>query len=233
MSQSSDLFRLQRIDTRRDQAVSKIKEIDQIIQSDQSVQRAQRLHDEAESKLHTAQLSLRQIEDLASAAQIKLEQNQASLYGGIVKNPKELQDLQNEAAALKRHLSTLEDQQLDAMISLEEAERNQQSSLTHFHQVEADIIQKNSGLVHERSVLQKEIETLDSERQASANQIPAAMMTQYERLRQQKRGVAVAQVVDQTCDVCGSGLTPAEWQAARSPQQISYCPACGRILYAG
>jgi uncharacterized protein involved in exopolysaccharide biosynthesis len=46
-------------------------------------------------------------------------------------------------------------------------------------------------------------------------------------------GLALATVADESCEACGSSLTPAEIQAAKAPGRITLCPSCGRILYAG
>ncbi len=233
MSQSLDLYRLQRIDTQYEKISSRFREIDQILQKDEALSQAQKLMAEAENSLQSARNILRLAEGAVQSQSIKIEQNEASLYGGKVKNPKELQDLQNENLALKRYKSVLEDKQLDAMIALEAAEAEHKTASANLKQVQDTSEQKNAKLVAERDSLQRDIERLDSERQVTAAPIPADILSIYNKLRQQKRGLAVAAVIDETCAACGSTLTPAYWQAARSPHQISYCPTCGRILYAG
>ncbi len=92
---------------------------------------------------------------------------------------------------------------------------------------------RSASLRGEKSQLQKDIERLQAERAPIASQIHPEPMQIYDRLRRQKKGLAVAGIVDSCCTGCGSTLTQAEWQAARSPQQITYCPFCGRLLYAG
>jgi uncharacterized protein len=233
MSQSSDLFRLQRIDTRRDQAQARVREIDHILESDAAIRQAKECFDSAEKELTAARHSLRDAEGTVEAQRIKIEQTESSLYGGKVRNPKELQDLQNEAASLKKYLLILEDRQLDAMITLEQAEAEHKRCQSQLESAHSAFSQKQSGLLQERELLQKEIVKLDSERLAASSQIPAANLAEYEKLRQQKRGLAVTAVVDESCDGCGATLAPAEWQAARSPQRLVLCPSCGRILYAG
>jgi uncharacterized protein len=233
MSQSSDLFRLQRIDTRRDQAQTRVREIDQILQSDAAIRQAQACFDAAEKGLTACRRHLHEAENTVESQRIKIEQTEASLYGGKIHNPKELQDLQNESASLKRYLQTLEDRQLDAMIALEQAESEHKRCQSQLETAHSAFSQKQSGLLQEKEILLKEIVKLDSERQAAASQIPASNLADYEKLRPQKRGLAVAAVVDESCDGCGATLAPAEWQAARAPQRLFHCPSCGRILYAG
>jgi predicted nucleic acid-binding Zn-ribbon protein len=55
----------------------------------------------------------------------------------------------------------------------------------------------------------------------------------YEQLRKLKRGVAVATVADNSCAACGSTLSSAQLHAAKSPNQLTRCESCGRILYGG
>ena len=77
---------------------------------------------------------------------VKIEQSEASLYSGNVTNPKELQDLQNEAAALKRYLVTLEDRQLEAMLEVETAEQSKQAALDKLEGVKARLADQNKNL---------------------------------------------------------------------------------------
>ena len=66
----------------------------------------------AQTEWQAAKTSLRVAEAEAEAQKIKIEHTEASLYGGSVHNPKELQDLQRDVASLKKHLTTLEERQL-------------------------------------------------------------------------------------------------------------------------
>lgn len=233
MSLSSDLFRLQKIDTQRDQAYSRVREIEAILRRDEALIQAQDFAASAERNLMTAQMNLKKMEEAARLHSIKIEQNQASLYGGHVRNPKELQDLQNESAALKRHLAILEDDQIEAMIAVEAAEKELEIARSKVKDAEAKAVEKQASLLGERDRLQRDITQIESERLSLARSIPAENINAYERLRQQKRGIAVARATDETCSICGAMLTPKEWQLARSPHQLFYCPSCGRILYAG
>jgi uncharacterized protein len=233
MSQSSDLYRIQRIDTQQDQAQARLREIDQILQSDPLLLAAENTLAEAEKDLQSAQKALINAEEAVRSQNIKIEQSEAALYGGKVHNPKELQDLQNEVKSLKKFLLNREDHQIEAMIALEEIEKKYQAAQINLAEVQKNSSAEKAGLRGEREGLVRNLERLASERQAVATTIPEANITLYLRLRQQKRGVAVVQVQDSTCSACGATLTPAEWQTARSPHQLSLCPSCGRILYAG
>ena len=117
------LFRLQQVDRQMDQNDARMNAIRSTLENDAEVQQAIRQVDEAREKHRAAEGRLRAAEQVRGAQQIKIEQAESSLYGGTVHNPKELQDLQNDVAALKRHLATLEERQLEAMLELDDAEQ--------------------------------------------------------------------------------------------------------------
>jgi predicted nucleic acid-binding Zn-ribbon protein len=233
MSQTLNLYRLQLVDSRCDQALARIAEIDRIMSEDQALIEAQKLYQNAEQALKQARFILTTAEDAVQAQQIKIEQSTSSLYSGRIQNPKELQDLQNELATLKRYLARLEDQQLEAMISLEKFEDEFAQAQKTLQKEQARALNSNSVLAGEQFSLRKELDRLDIERTAVISSVTPDGQKLYDRLRQQKRGLAVSTIHDDSCDACGSTLTPAELQIARSTNQISLCPTCGRILYAG
>jgi predicted nucleic acid-binding Zn-ribbon protein len=80
-------------------------------------------------------------------------------------------------------------------------------------------------------LLQKELDKFFSERAAAAGPIPEDALRLYDQLRQQRRGLAVAAIRDNSCSACGSGLTAAQMQSSRASSQMAFCPSCGRILY--
>lgn len=233
MSAAFGLYRLQQVDTAIDQASARLASIQQTIENDEEARQANARLAEAQAKWHKAEQNLRTCEANTHAQRLKIEQNEASLYSGSVHNPKELQDLQNEVAALKRHLAALEDHQLEAMLTCEEAEQEYAQAKAGHESVLARLAEQNQDLSAEMMTLERTLERLQAERQATAASIPGPLLAQYEDLRQARRGLAVTTVSDNACGACGTMLTPALQQSARSPAQIAFCPTCSRILYAG
>lgn len=233
MSQPFRLYRLQQIDSQLDRATSRLHEIEIALGEDKAVRRAQNHLEKAEEKLQKAKLALKRAEQEVQAQRIKIEQNEATLYGGKVRNPKELQDLQNESAALKRFLAVLEDRQLENMLAVDEAEQEYENASHQLGNVQAQRSVENAELSDEKAVLLKEVTRLQTEREAASSGIPPDDMQTYTSLRLKRNGVAVAKVTDNTCTACGSTLSAALSQAARFPNQLTRCASCGRILYAG
>jgi len=231
MSQTLNLYRLQQIDSQIDRAQARLQAIQKTLEDDAELRTISEQAREAQAHFQSAQQALKQAEVEVQNQRIKIEQNESSLYSGTVHNPKELQDLQNDVAALKRHLNTLEDRQLETMLGCEEAE-------TRLHSIQAKLAVaqgrwdgQNKNLSEEQQTLQSQVARYSTERAAVAEVIPATELSLYDRLRQKRRGVAVAAVSDSSCGACGSSLTAGQIQTVRSASSLAFCPSCGRILY--
>jgi predicted nucleic acid-binding Zn-ribbon protein len=230
---SFQLFRLQQIDLRLDHAQSRIKQIDEILGDDSDLIKAQSFVDSTKQILAEARKQTRNAEMDVRSQNIKIEQTEAALYGGKVRNPKELQDLTNEAAALKRYLNILEDRQLEAMFKEEEAEANYQKASSQLEDLISRRNQEHKKISAEKAALLNDVANLTDEREAAIKSISKEELSLYEQLREQRRGIAVAKVSGKNCSACGSTLSTSLLYAAHSPNKISLCETCGRILYAG
>ena len=233
MSRAFKLYRLQQVDSQLDEVQARLAEIAAILGEDEALKRARVAVSEADEVRATAEKELRRAEEDVQAQQIKIEQNQSALYGGSVTNPKELQDLQAEADALKRHLAVLEDAQLERMVAHEEAGAALTNAQKQQHAIETERAQEHGELGRERDVLLKELDRFGEEREASSSGVPDEDMGQYLKLRKSKGGLAVAKVANKTCGACGATLSDALAQLARSPNDLNMCSSCKRILYSG
>jgi hypothetical protein len=233
MSQPFKLFRLQQLDSQLDRARARLTEIETTLSQDEVLRQAQVEADQAAADLALARKSLRQSEDNVAQQRIKIEQAEAALYGGKVRNPKELQDLQNDTAALKRYRSVLEDRQLEAMMAEEDALATSSAAIARLEKVRSDSAERDALLLSEKSRLLQEISHIEEERQAASASIDTSDLALYEKLRTQRRGIAVSKITNKACSACGSTINAALLDAARSPNQISRCDVCGRILYLG
>jgi predicted nucleic acid-binding Zn-ribbon protein len=233
MSESFKLFRLQQIDSELDNTHSRLGEIEAILADNRQVRLAEydvettlQVRDDAASKLRREEIEVQ-------SQRSKIEQSEATLYSGKVKNPKELQDYQHEVESLTRYLSTLEDRQLEVMLILDETEERYQAAVESHSKLVNEINLQNEHLLKEKELLQQDLIRQESERQAASSNISPDDLELYDALRPKKSGVAVSRVVERTCSACGSTLTAATFSSAQIPSKISRCDTCGRILYVG
>lgn len=233
MNRAFQLSRLQHVDTHLDRAHARLKEIAAILSEDADVRQAEAALQQASQKLEDCKKALRKADEDTKAQRAKIEVTDAELYGGKVRNPKELQDLQRESEALRRYLEVLEERQLEVMLAVDELETARAQAQRQLDELMARRIQAHAALNGEKSALMKEIETLRAERQAALNPISAEDLAHYEALRKRRAGIAVATVRDRSCSACGTQLSTSQFQAALSLQELIHCDTCGRILYAG
>ena len=233
MSNSSILYRLQQIDSQLDQASSRIQEIEILLNDSTLIDEAKAKASQAEKVLNDHKKNLRIVENQVSDQKFKMEQNESTLYGGRIRNPKELQDLQNEAASLKRYLGVLEDRQLEIMLEVEDQELEFTQANNLVLEITGRFEEEHAHLRAEKTRLNQELEKLLMERKAAADSADVDDLKIYDHLRLSRNGVAVTRVVDQSCAACGSTLTPGLAQSARSINQLNRCTSCSRILYAG
>jgi len=231
MSESLNLYRLQKLDTRIDHIKSRLDEIDQKLSDDRRVRRAAKKLQKAEVEATKIRIKLNQIMDKVEAQRIKRKTNQATLFSGKIRNPKELQDLQMEGEAIKRYIAQLEDEQLDAMIENEAAEKVEKQAQTDLKQAKGTAVEENAALLGEQKKLEGELERLLREKEAVLNAVQPEALKLYHQLRKRKRGTAVAAVVEGGCSICGQSLTPADQQSIRASNKLVFCPNCGRILF--
>jgi len=232
MSAALGLYRLQQVDSQIDGIQSRQKWIQETLQNDLKLRAAAQACAAAESKYKDASRILKQTEVEFEKQRIKIEQTEASLYGGRVQNPKELQDLQKDVASLKKHLATLEERELEAMVLAETAEQELQAANSELEHTQANVNEQNRDLSQEHDSLGKELERLEHERKAILSDLAASAVTIYDQIRKQRRGIAVTIINDSACAACGTTLTLSLQQSARSSTQLFTCPTCGRILYA-
>lgn len=227
------LYHLQKLDSRLDSIKDRLKSISSILNSDARIAVAEKVLDEKKKAFSVQQKKLQLIEESIHAKRMKIEQSEASLYGGGIKNPKELQDLQKEIVSIKSTILSLEESELAAMFDVENAEKEVTVAEDALKTVMTTVACSQSQLMAERTELEQTVHKLEQERPAIVSQISSSSLDLYEELRKKKRGIAVAAVEERCCSLCGTELTPAEFQAAKSPSTLFYCASCGRLLYVG
>jgi len=232
MNSAFHLYQLQKVDSQINLLDIRLKEIADLLRNDSEIQAATQALFEVSSSLSAANSVLQSIEQKIRTKRNKLEQSESSLYAGNIKNPKELQDLQKEVASLKSVISEYENEQMEQMILIEQIEKEKSIHEDQLNSANKKLELRQKDLVEESKRIETQRSKLLTEREISLSQVPELLILTYDDLRKKKSGVAVARVEDQTCSICGTSLTPAECQAAKSSTKIFTCSSCGRVLYA-
>ena len=231
MNLGFQLFQLQSIDSELDRAQNRIKEILTAIETDKNVALAKKRVETMEAELRKIKSDFETIDYETDQKKVKKAQSEANLYSGRIQNPKELQDLQAEITSLNKMLGELEERSLEQLEKLEKAEEKTSLLQNELKKVMTAFETDKSRLIAEKGNLENTIKNLSAKRFSQETQIPEDQMKIYVRLRNLKKGLAIAQLQDSSCSACGSSLTAGECQQVRSSSQLFYCPSCGRIIY--
>lgn len=232
MSRASSLYRLQAIDLELDQVASRHAEIELLLSDSAEIAACRAELAEAEAQ-HAEARSLFASDDHAVTIQrVKIEQTDEKLYGGTISNPKELQDLQLESEALRRHMETLEERLLESLVALEDAESLRQQAADALESAQIGARRLHAALEQEQAELDANREKLETERELAVINVAGDDYQLYSELRSSMGSLVVAKVSVESCGVCGVTLSSAHKQEARSQSALSRCTQCNRLLYA-
>jgi predicted nucleic acid-binding Zn-ribbon protein len=227
------LYQLQLVDGEWDEKRQRLEAVEERLGESQDVIRAREAAVETEGNLGMQRKQLRALELEIVALSDKLKANQDRLYGGRVRNPKELTNLQDEAAALRRRRSELEDEQLELMIAIDEQAAELAERKARLHQIETTWRQEQADLQGEKEKLERQLAELEEERGAMRTPLRAADRALYDDLRQQHGGTAVALLRRGICQACGVDVPTSLARAVERGEGTNYCPICSRLLYGG
>jgi predicted nucleic acid-binding Zn-ribbon protein len=163
----------------------------------------------------------------------KLKTNQDRLYSGRVRNPKELSNLQDEANALRRRVSELEDEELELMITVEEEEAELAERQARLRQIEATWRQEQVALQAEKERLELRLAELEEARGRMRGRTGAASLAEYDDLAARYGGVGVALLKRGICQMCGVDVPTGVARAVERGEGMHYCPVCNRLLSGG
>ena len=233
MSRASGLYRLQEIDLENDRLKGRLEEIR--ITLDDSAEITQLRADLAakDSALATVRAASTRAENEVEDQRLKIQNTEQALYGGSVKHPKELEDLEMESESLKRHLDTLEDRYLEVMLEQDEAEGKLTQSSASLEVAESGQASQHVELVTERESIDNRLANLEAEREVALASVSKQDQDAYEGLRTRLRGVAVIVLNGDSCGACGLTLSASSRQLVGSGDELIRCTQCGRILYGG
>jgi predicted nucleic acid-binding Zn-ribbon protein len=233
MSAVKQLYRLQLVDSEWAEKTNRLAEAEAGLGESGDLIRAREAVVEIEGHLAELKSQLRALELEIGGVNDKLKKNQEQLYGGRIRNPKELKGLQEEATALRRRRSELEDAQLEIMIAIEEEEAEMAERQARLRQIEGTWREEQATLLHEKQQLEQELAELEEQRGAMRTRLGAADLTLYDDLRRQSGGVAVVLLKQGICQACGVDVPISAARAVERGEGMHYCPVCNRLLYGG
>jgi predicted nucleic acid-binding Zn-ribbon protein len=225
------LYALQRVDIQLTRKGRRYKTVEANLGESEALIEA-RAKLESATKAHKHWQAVSQDRDLeAQSLDEKVRSEGERLYSGRITNPKELGDIQHEIEYLKRRQANLENQQLEAMIALEEATTNLAVANEEYVVAEATWKSENAELHQEYETLKKELAQLLPQRKQLLRAISEKDRSEYGSLQRLRKGIAVVAVQQGRCSACNVSIPKRDLERAAQKDEIMHCSGCDRILY--
>jgi predicted nucleic acid-binding Zn-ribbon protein len=166
------------------------------------------------------------------SAKVRRTRDQDRVDQGVISNPKDLQRMLHELESLDRRITSLEDQELEVMERLEEAQKAHDSLVAQLTATDERIASLGKARDEKAAGLDEQLSGIAAERAPLADGLPADLMALYDKLRESKGGVGAAALRARQCGGCRLSLDPAELAAIKSAgsDEVIRCEECQRIL---
>jgi predicted nucleic acid-binding Zn-ribbon protein len=224
------LFALQQTDLDLDASRRRVRDIDALLIESDALRSARQSDQEIQQRIAQLRVRMKNLELESATLDAKIQSDDDRLYGGAVKNPKELGDLQKDAASLRRRKSDLDGTQLELMIELEQADQDAADIRSQLKRIEAEWQREQADLIAERDQLVERIETLDIQRKAQRAEALAPDLAIYDQLRTRRHGQVIASIRDGACGVCGVELSEHKVTRVKREDVLIACGNCERLL---
>jgi uncharacterized protein len=138
---------------------------------------------------------------------------------------------QNEIDFCQKEIRGSEDRILELMSESEPLEKNVKAAETALKAEKAEVEKEKQQARERTTVDEKAAAELQKERAAIVKDVTPSVIQRYERARKARRGIGIAEIVENRCGQCNILLRPQFLQEIKRQDQVMSCESCQRILY--
>jgi uncharacterized protein len=171
------------------------------------------------------------IDDEVVTLRAKAEQSNATMYGGTVTNPRQLEALQDEIASLQRRISQLEDQEIELMEQSEPVEAELARITERRATLDETAMDLRARIAEAETSIDDELDHIRTERTSIADGVEPELLAEYQSIRS-RLGIGIARLVGGSCQGCHLSLSAVEVDRIKhlDPDETAHCEECGRLL---
>jgi predicted nucleic acid-binding Zn-ribbon protein len=229
MSRASVLLSLQQIDDRISTLTSEIAVTEASLRGDPELERLRGAEAAAHEEHRTLGASANLAELEAASLQARIRELDRRLYGGTVRNPAELMEMQRELEVMRTKLSTAEDDALGRMEDVDVSTASLESASAAVVAREAQRAAAMEPLRQRLATLTAERDVLNAERDGLRAEADANDLSLYARIAAHRRP-AVTGLAGESCAGCHMPVSNEERRAVRTGTGLTQCANCDRIL---
>lgn len=189
----------------------------------------------ARSAVAGEQASLSEIQRAKEELEVALQAEQDNIKRSEtnmkeIRTNKEFQAIGREISAARKQVGELEEQILQKTGQLEELQAAidaHSAELTSLEEAADNGRQERLGAIAE---LQKVVDAAVANRELIVKELASSVVRRYSQLRSQRRGQALAEARDGSCQGCNMQLPPQLYNTLFKCDELYSCPHCQRIL---
>jgi hypothetical protein len=148
-----------------------------------------------------------------------------------IRTPREYAALSREIDIAKKTNETAGEQVKELAAQADEAARSVEALQEKLDEKEAGAQEELEQLATREAEFVGRLSSLDARRAELATRVEPALLSRYENIRKRRGGIAVTQVVGNTCRGCNRHIPPQMAIILARANSIENCPNCNRIIY--
>ncbi len=213
------------INIRKKRAPLKIKEIEEAFGGKEAV-----LEEEGE-RLEALKKERRSLEQVVQDLESRMEKSQIKL--GNIRSNKEYTAALKEIEDLEREKGRYEEDILQMMEDIELIEKKYLDDKDDLAALKRQFEIAREDIEKEIKELDNKSDILEKQREEFSRAVDRDLLKRYLFLKERKKGVAIAAVIDGVCQTCHMRIPPQQFIELKRCDSLLTCPSCARLLYWG
>ena len=185
---------------------------------------------EKEELLKKTTVDIETSENIIAISQEKINTLKDKLTDGSISTNKEYDAMMETIDYEKNLVSEKETELLTLMETKDTLSKEIEEDKSNLDTLIQDLASKKEALESKLSEVSDEKNSLEEERNNIIKNIDDSILAQYQQIYEARNGVAVAEILDDSCGECGSFI-PAQLVNEALAKQVVFCGNCGRFVY--
>ncbi len=185
---------------------------------------------EKEELLKKTTVDIQMSENMIATSQEKVNTLKDKLTDGSISTNKEYDAMMETIDYEKNLVSEKETELLTLMETKDTLSKEIEEDKSNLDTLIQDLASKKETLESKLSEVSDEKNSLEEERNNIIKNIDDSILAQYQTIYEARNGVAVAEILDDSCGECGSFI-PAQLVNEALAKQVVFCGNCGRFVY--
>ena len=183
-----------------------------------------------ENELKDTSVLISTNETLVGSTSEKINSLKDKLIDGSISTNKEYDAMMETIDFEKNLLSEKENELIELMTKKEELAKEIEDDKSALDGIITELSSKKDALNAKMQEVSEEQNALKSERELVTKNVDADTMSKYSEIYKARKGLVVAEILDNSCEGCGAMVPPQSINEAIA-KNIVFCGNCSRFLY--